>query len=166
LTIRFALLQGDPIFYFLLLLGDLLARQFQTDLPYLEYFFKPALMISLGIYFYRQSDALKQGRVDYFLLSAIAFSCLGDILLMFDGQFILGLASFLLAHVSYIFAFLADNKGLVYNKKGNYLGQSKFRYFLLASLTKKEERWFVFRAKPEKSYISPFFASEANTVVN
>jgi uncharacterized membrane protein YhhN len=106
-----------PIFYFLLLLGDLLARLSQADLPYLEYLFKPALMISLGIYFYRQSDALKQGRVDYFLLAAIVFSCLGDILLMFEGQFIFGLASFLIAHTSYIFAFLKDNKGFVFNKK-------------------------------------------------
>jgi uncharacterized membrane protein YhhN len=106
-----------PIFYFLLLLGDLLARLSQADLPYLEYLFKPALMISLGIYFYRQSDALKQGRVDYFLLAAIVFSCLGDILLMFEGQFIFGLASFLIAHMSYIFAFLKDNKGFVFNKK-------------------------------------------------
>jgi uncharacterized membrane protein YhhN len=106
-----------PIFYFLLLLGDLLARLSQADLPYLEYLFKPALMISLGIYFYRQSDALKQGRVDYFLLAAIVFSCLGDILLMFEGQFIFGLASFRIAHMSYIFAFLKDNKGFVFNKK-------------------------------------------------
>jgi uncharacterized membrane protein YhhN len=106
-----------PIFYFILLLGDLLARQFQTEIPYLEYLFKPALMLSLGIYFYRQSDALKQGKVDYYMLFAIAFSWLGDILLMFDGLFILGLASFLLAHISYICAFLTDNKGLVFSKK-------------------------------------------------
>lgn len=111
-----------PVFYFLLLLGDLTARYFQNDLPYLEYFFKPALLMSLGFYFFRQSNALKQGSTDYFMLSAIVFSCLGDILLMFDGQFILGLGAFLIAHISYIFAFLADNKGLVFNKKDRLLG--------------------------------------------
>ncbi len=109
------------IFFFLLLLGDLIARQFQAEMPYMEYVFKPALMISLGIYFYCQSDALKQGRADYFMLIAIVFSCLGDILLMLENKFVLGLGSFLLAHISYIFAFLIDNKGFVFNKKDRLL---------------------------------------------
>jgi uncharacterized membrane protein YhhN len=104
------------IIYCLILVCDLLARQLQTEMPYLEYFFKPSLMISLGIYFYHQSGALKQKKIDYFILSALVFSGMGDILLMFEGKFILGLASFLLAHLSYILAFLADNKGWVFSK--------------------------------------------------
>jgi uncharacterized membrane protein YhhN len=106
-----------PILFFLLLLGDLIAGFYKTEMPYLEYFFKPALMMSLGIYFYRQSDGLKRGRSDYFILAAIVFSLLGDVLLMLGNNFILGLASFLIAHISYICAFLSDNKGLVFTKK-------------------------------------------------
>jgi uncharacterized membrane protein YhhN len=105
------------ILFFLLLLGDLIAGFYKTEMPYLEYFFKPSLMISLGIFFYRQSDGLKQGRTDYFILAAILFSLLGDVLLMLENKFILGLGSFLIAHISYICAFLTDNKGLVFTKK-------------------------------------------------
>jgi uncharacterized membrane protein YhhN len=113
-----------PILFFLLLLGDLLAGFYKTDMPYLEYFFKPSLMISLGIYFYRQSNGLIRGGSDYFILAAIVFSLLGDVLLMLGNNFILGLASFLLAHISYICAFLGDNRGLVFTKKDRILGAS------------------------------------------
>ena len=105
------------IIFFILLLGNLVARHFHTELPYLEYIFKPALMLSLGIYFYQQSNNLQQTRTDKFILAAIFFSWLGDVLLMFDGKFILGLASFLIAHIFYIVVFWADNKGLVFLKK-------------------------------------------------
>jgi hypothetical protein len=37
------------------------------------------------------------------------------------------------------------------------------KLFLLASLAKRGI-WFVFRAKPEKRTIFPFFASEASTI--
>ncbi|MDZ7879123.1 MAG: hypothetical protein U5L45_15680 [Saprospiraceae bacterium] len=38
--------------------------------------------------------------------------------------------------------------------------------FLLASLAKKGEKWFVFRAKPEKRTTFPSFASEASKSVS
>jgi uncharacterized membrane protein YhhN len=105
------------ILFSLFLLGDLIAGFYKTEIPYLEYFFKPTLMISLSIYLYHQSDGLKRGRTDYFIIAAILFSLLGDVLLMLEDKFILGLGSFLIAHISYIYAFLADNKGLVFSKK-------------------------------------------------
>ena len=106
-----------PIIFFTLLLGDLLARHFQTELPYLEYLFKPALMLSLGIYFYKQSSGLTQNKTDKYVLAAIFFSWLGDVLLMSESKFILGLVAFLIAHIFYIIVFLADNKGFVFLKK-------------------------------------------------
>ncbi len=49
--------------------------------------------------------AWREGITSRTYFSALFFSFLGDVFLMFDGWFIPGLVSFLLAHVSYIFLF-------------------------------------------------------------
>ncbi|MBX2952948.1 MAG: lysoplasmalogenase [Leadbetterella sp.] len=49
--------------------------------------------------------ARQEGVTDKAYFLALFFSFLGDVFLMFDGWFIPGLVSFLLAHVSYIFLF-------------------------------------------------------------
>jgi uncharacterized membrane protein YhhN len=92
------------ILFFFILLGDLVARAMQPDWQIVEYIFKPALMISLGIYF-ANSVILKGQKQNQCILAAIFFSLLGDVFLMFEGYFIPGLGAFLVAHLFYIYAF-------------------------------------------------------------
>ncbi len=98
--------------FLFILLGDLIARAMQPDWQIAEYIFKPMLMISLGIYFSQsvilrlRPDSSGRGVIqNQLVLAAIFFSLLGDVFLMFDGYFIAGLGSFLIAHVFYIYAF-------------------------------------------------------------
>jgi len=70
---------------------------------------KPLILLSLLIYFAIKGKKLS--RTAYFLmLLALFFSLLGDVFLLFDSKsdtyFILGLASFLLAHFTYGAVFL------------------------------------------------------------
>ncbi|WP_299390141.1 lysoplasmalogenase [uncultured Gelidibacter sp.] len=85
-----------------------------------HYITKPSLLISLLFYFYSQSKGLGS-KTRIMMLAALAFSLLGDILLMFDDQsaiyFMLGLVAFLLAHLVYCFVFLNYR-----NPKTNPLG--------------------------------------------
>lgn len=75
----------------------------------LQYFSKPALMLILIFYFLVNTRRLAGG-IKYLVVFALAFSWLGDVLLLFDKQFksffIYGLAAFLVAHVFYIIYFL------------------------------------------------------------
>ncbi len=76
--------------------------------PWLDYISKPLIVISIAGYFLSQtagsSTALKK-----WVLLALFFSWVGDILLMFQATaklfFLLGLSSFLLAHIFYIIFF-------------------------------------------------------------
>jgi uncharacterized membrane protein YhhN len=75
----------------------------EQDLFTLRVIFKPLILISLIGYYWFKTDV----RSPVFLL-ALLLSCAGDTFLLFEGQeifFMLGLGSFLLAHVCYIFAY-------------------------------------------------------------
>jgi uncharacterized membrane protein YhhN len=78
----------------------------------LEYFSKPSLMLIL--IFYYTVNTKKLGAEKYLIIAALAFSWLGDVLLLFDKQyktlFIYGLIAFLIAHIFYIFYFLQIRK--------------------------------------------------------
>ncbi|WP_148707317.1 lysoplasmalogenase [Chitinophaga skermanii] len=95
------------LLYFLLLLADLLAVAF--DLPVeIRYITKPGLMIVLAIYYWMQVGHSAY-RSRNLVFAALIFSWWGDVLLLLEDKtglyFMLGLASFLLAHVMYIFFF-------------------------------------------------------------
>src|ERR1044071_1175108 len=69
----------------------------------LEYFAKPAVMISLFLWLY--SSTLLRNNAFWFGLGLL-FSLAGDVLLIsFEKMFLLGLIAFLLAHISYITGF-------------------------------------------------------------
>lgn len=78
------------------------------SLQALHYFSKPAILISLIIFFYIESsnDSKSLKRM---VLMALVFSLLGDVFLMFVDQspnyFMLGLISFFLAHLFYCWVF-------------------------------------------------------------
>lgn len=78
-----------------------------------RYFSKPALLLLLLAHTY--FHPLPQPQNQLLLIAALAFSWLGDVLLLFESaaqlNFILGLLSFLLAHGCYMFLFIRLRRG-------------------------------------------------------
>ena len=78
-------------------------------LTQIHFFIKPAILISLIIFFWRQCGHLASKTRNLTLL-ALVFSLFGDVLLLFVDRsanfFMSGLVSFLLAHVMYILVFI------------------------------------------------------------
>jgi uncharacterized membrane protein YhhN len=71
---------------------------------WLDYLFKPLIMISVGGYFLTCSKNIEK-KVVWLALFAFLFSLFGDSFLMFPDFFIPGLASFLFAQIFYILLF-------------------------------------------------------------
>lgn len=100
------------IFYAVLTAFHILASSY-GDIQPLPYFTKPLLMFSLGIFFYQVAPKPLEA-LGKLVLLALFLSWLGDVLLMFQNYeqlyFLLGLISFLLAHICYVFAFTKTPK--------------------------------------------------------
>lgn len=96
------------IVYFLIVTVHLICG-LDSELAYLTYVTKPAIVGSLLMFFFIHSKDLGKS-IRLLMLLALLFSLLGDIALLFDhissSYFIMGLVSFLLAHVMYILIFL------------------------------------------------------------
>jgi uncharacterized membrane protein YhhN len=73
-----------------------------TQIPWIHFVSKPLIVLSLLVYYYYGS--LREDRSVTFILALLA-SLAGDIFLMSPEYFIPGLASFLVAHVLYIFSY-------------------------------------------------------------
>ncbi|HCM77141.1 MAG TPA: lysoplasmalogenase [Cytophagales bacterium] len=102
--------------YLFVAVGELTAVALKAE--ELQWFFKPLLMVILGVYYY-QTCGKEKLALSKAALAAIFFSFLGDVSLMFQGKnelfFIAGLGSFLIAHVCYIAAYhqhKAEGNGL------------------------------------------------------
>jgi uncharacterized membrane protein YhhN len=91
------------IFFFAILAANLADTQFNDG--QLEYYLKPLLILALAGYFISQTNIIVI-RLKKWILLALFFSWGGDVLLMFEPKdkifFLLGLSSFLLAHIFYI----------------------------------------------------------------
>ncbi len=98
------------IIFALALFAELFVLFFQ--LPHLQIFTKPSLMLILIVWFWSSSRFF--GSLKYWIISALIFSWFGDVFLLFEKQnkslFIFGLASFLLAHLCYIVYFYQIRK--------------------------------------------------------
>ncbi|RKE92230.1 lysoplasmalogenase [Ichthyenterobacterium magnum] len=107
------------IIFFLIVLAELIFDS-STNLSQLHYITKPAIVVSLLIFFWKQSQHLNN-RLRLTTALALIFSVIGDILLMFvehsPNYFMLGLVSFLIAHLMYAFVFLKHR-----NKNKNPIG--------------------------------------------
>lgn len=95
------------IFLFALaLIADLVGIQLQNK--ELQFFSKPLIIPALIGYFNSQIQINSKG-ISRWVLIALLFSFAGDVLLMFDEKdfifFLLGLSSFLMAHIFYILFF-------------------------------------------------------------
>lgn len=102
----------------------------------LEYACKPALMISLGIWFFVRSRRYGD-RFTLLVQAGLFFSLLGDAVLMLDHVdgffFLIGLAAFALAHLCYTVAF-AQNIFEAEGTDGLAVGSALGVVFLLAGL--------------------------------
>lgn len=78
------------------------------NLPSLQMFCKPSLMITLGLYYWA-SQKKRQEPIALSVVMAIAFSCVGDVFLMLQesnsNYFMFGLGAFLFAQIFYIFSY-------------------------------------------------------------
>lgn len=94
------------ILFLAVLAANLADRQFNNG--QLEYYFKPLFIAVLAVYFISQTNKIVTSLKKWILL-ALFFSWAGDVLLMFEPKdkifFLLGLSSFLLAHIFYIVFF-------------------------------------------------------------
>lgn len=99
------------VIYAVLLIAELLSGSVLSDVTWLHYCTKPLLLICLLV-FYLSAFAQQESKVKYWIAAALVFSLAGDVLLLFqDGKpmfFIAGLVAFLIAHASYIVAFLQE----------------------------------------------------------
>lgn len=102
----------------------------------LDLFLKPALIpiLTFGVYFYRKFPTKNT------LLLALLFSWIGDVILLFadiaEIYFILGLISFLIAHV--ISCFLFNNQIKIKAKKNSIIfgiGSFLIAFYLIGMLT-------------------------------
>lgn len=112
--------------FFVVCLGELLAVS--LDIEVLQWIFKPLIMIVLGIYYFKSVEYLGVSKT---VLIAIIFSLLGDVTLMFQGvherYFMLGLASFLIAHLYYILTYHQHTRA---EHPSPLSGIQKFRFAL------------------------------------
>jgi uncharacterized membrane protein YhhN len=94
------------IFFCAILISDLVAVQLNYKIA--EYIFKPLIVIWLLAYFILQLRSVRSN-LKKWIIAALLFSWLGDVLLMLQDDnslfFLLGLSAFLLAHIFYILFF-------------------------------------------------------------
>jgi len=76
----------------------------------LRYYSKPFILIFLWLYFLFSSKEIKGSLLRKTISSALIFSWLGDVLLMFPNLFLYGLGAFLMAHICYIIGFKVAQK--------------------------------------------------------
>ncbi|MCD2260900.1 lysoplasmalogenase [Psychroserpens luteolus] len=107
----FALSKSEKIFsviFALIVIAELITGNSEAYIKW-HYFFKPAIVISLLVFFWKESKGL-QTKLRYFVALALVCSLIGDVLLMFVEQspnyFLFGLVSFLIAHIMYVIVFL------------------------------------------------------------
>lgn len=92
--------------FFIVLVTDIVG--IQTGSEIIQYLSKPLIIPFLAGYFFTEVSNISRN-LNKWILLALFFSWGGDVLLMFQSQrdifFLLGLSSFLLAHVFYIIFF-------------------------------------------------------------
>ena len=94
------------LLFTIVLAGDLIGIQSENSL--LQFIFKPLIIPVVIGYFASQINVIAEGSNKWILI-ALFFSWIGDVLLMFQDKnslfFLAGLSAFLLAHIFYIIYF-------------------------------------------------------------
>jgi uncharacterized membrane protein YhhN len=117
--------------FFILVLAKLTSHAFDLEI---EPITKSLLMPTLLVYFI--TSGIKKSNIYWLVISALAMSWLGDILLIFQNQkpifFIAGLLSFLIAHLIYTYLYSKAKWDIPVNP---LLRSQKLRHGLILSLT-------------------------------
>lgn len=71
----------------------------------MRFYSKPLILFGLIIYFYRITKPIASTLLTKSILSALIFSWIGDILLLWSDLFVFGLGAFLMAQICYIIGF-------------------------------------------------------------
>lgn len=120
------------IIYFLALAAEIVAQYF--GFRNAQFFSKPSLMLILLVYFWTSAPASSARK--YLIISALFFSWLGDIFLLFEKQnpqlFIFGLGSFLAAHLFYIVYFYQIGTKNAVKKKLRFLPSSAILIYVVS----------------------------------
>lgn len=137
--------------YFFLLIAEVLGEVILDlkQIPYGIWAFKPLLMPVLMYWYYKETKA--DSAIHKIILASLFFSWWGDNFLMpdifkTDVNFILGLGSFLIAHIFYIAAFLSTNieaKSILKSKPYLVLPFAWFGYGLISFLFKQNVPGFT-----------------------
>lgn len=94
------------ILFLVALASDLVLIQLEKESP--RFLSKPLIVIAIMGYFISSTKGI-ESPLKKWIISALAFSWLGDVFLMLESRnsqfFLFGLSSFLLAHLIYIFFF-------------------------------------------------------------
>jgi uncharacterized membrane protein YhhN len=94
------------IWLYLFLVGTLADLAFVLEgNSAMRFYSKPLILAGLILYFYRITRPIASTLLTKSILSALVFSWIGDILLMWSHLFVYGLGAFLMAHVCYIIGF-------------------------------------------------------------
>ncbi|MCU0402349.1 MAG: lysoplasmalogenase [Algoriphagus sp.] len=103
----------------------------------MRFFSKPLILIGLILYFYRITKPIASTLLTKSILSALIFSWIGDILLMWPHLFVYGLGSFLMAHVCYIIGFKLAQKSETRVQRVDFVRSFFFNLpiYLVASFT-------------------------------
>jgi uncharacterized membrane protein YhhN len=94
------------IFFLIAFIANLVSIQLQNET--LQLISKPLIILTLVIYFLSATRSFNN-KLEKWVVAALLFSWLGDVLLMFQEKnavfFLLGLSAFLIAHIFYIVFF-------------------------------------------------------------
>ncbi len=96
-----------------------------------RYITKPAIMISLGLYYVYHISSLKADSLKWLFFIALIAAWLGDVFLLKDDFFLFGLAAFLVMQLIYSYCFWKDR--LVTQPTYVYLGILLFTIGLVAA---------------------------------
>lgn len=111
--------------FFVVSAGEITAQI--ADIEWLHHLCKPLIMVSLGAYYF---TAVSPADRSWLVMLAIVFSFLGDSFLMYEEvhemYFMLGLGSFLAAHLFYLFAYREHSDRV--EKAGNQVGRLRLAF--------------------------------------
>lgn len=126
------------VWLYLFLIATLLDLTFVVDgnSDY-RFFSKPLILLGLILYFYRITKPIASTLLTKSILSALVFSWIGDILLLWNHLFVYGLGAFLMAHVCYIIGFKVAQDGKPHLGQVNFVRSFFFNLpiYLAAALT-------------------------------
>ena len=90
-----------------------------ANFPNLRFFTKPLICLALIFLLYKGTGLKKN--IDKIIAVGLFFGCLGDTFLMFQDQFVCGLASFLVGHILYVIAFMKQTSPRLLVKHKGYI---------------------------------------------